>query len=285
MKKILVIMTTVVLTLGIPISAYANSLDDVISGAGQNTQQVEQPVQQQPVVQQPVAQPTEQDTLLPRDPETEQFINSIKDANKLSGPTSGATKVNQGIKKVASFIIQIVSYFLTACLALRVVLDLCYVCIPFSRSFLSNGYGGNPQAGGGMGMQQPGMGGMGMGSMGGMGGMGMGGMGMGMRGGYGMNRMGMGGMGGQGSMPGATPAMGRIQWVSNAALNAAAAESVVGPDNRAVNPLKVYVKDMVPLLVVTPILLTLAITGVLTDLGFLLGDLLARAVESIGNMI
>ena len=78
--------------------------------------------------------------------------------------------------------------------------------------------------------------------------------------------MGMGGM--QGQM-GAQPAMGRIQWVSNAALNAAAAESVVGPDGKAVSPFKAYMKDMTVVLVITPVLLVLAISGALTDLGFL----------------
>ena len=41
---------------------------------------------------------------------------------------------------------------------------------------------------------------------------------------------------------------------------------------------------MVVVLVITPILLTLAITGVLTDLGFLLGELITNAVSGIGTM-
>jgi keratin, type II cytoskeletal I (fragment) len=133
-----------------------------------------------------------------------------------------------------------------------------------------------------MGPQQSGMG-MGMNS--GMGGMGMG-IGMGMHGGYGMNRMGIGGMGMQGgSVPGANPAMGRVQCVSTAALNAAAAEQIVGPDGKAISPLKMYAKDMIVVLVITPVLLTLAITGVLTDLGFLIGKLIADTVSGIGGMI
>ena len=113
--------------------------------------------------------------------------------------------------------------------------------------------------------------------------------GYGMRGGMGMggmNGMGaMGGMGMQGSAPGASAAMGRVQWVSTTALNAAAAEQVVGPDGKPMSPLKTYAKDMVVVLVITPILLTLAITGVLTDLGFLIGKLLTDAIANIGQMI
>ena len=133
-------------------------------------------------------------------------------------------------------------------------------------------------------MQQSGMG-MGMNSGMGMG-MGAGIGGMGMHGGYGMNRMGMGGMGIQGgNAPGANPAMGRVQWVSTAALNAAAAEQIVGPDGKAISPLKMYAKDMIVVLVITPVLLTLAITGVLTDLGFLIGKLIADTVSGIGGML
>ena len=219
------------------------------------------------------------------------YVDEIKDATNLSEKSAGATKLNAGIKKVASFIVQVLSYFATACLVVRVLLDIVYIVLPFTRSFLANGYAGNPQSQG-TGMQQPGMGGMG--SMG-MGGMGMGGMGMG---GYGSSRYGMGGMGSMGmggmgmnamqqgmSQPGATPALGRIQWVSTAALNAAAAESVVGPNGKAVSPLKAYAKDMVIILVITPIFLVLAVTGALTDLGFLIGEMLANAVSGIGGMM
>lgn len=217
----------------------------------------------------------------------DEYIANTKDAADLTNvDTKGASKVNEGIKTVAAFIVKILSYFLTAFLVVRVLLDLVYIALPFTRSMLSNGYAGNAAAGGaGMG----GMGGMGS-PMGGMGGMGMGGMGMGMRGGYGMNRMGMGGMGmggaGMGgSQMGASPAMGRVQLVSTAALNSVASENMPGPDGRPQSALKAYAKDMAVTLVITPVLLVLAITGVLSNLGFLLGDVIARGIASIGNMI
>ena len=308
MKRVLILTLTCMLTLGVSgITVSATSLDDVVNQtetveSGSNTGDT------QVVVEQPQPQQTQQSvetapaTTGQNSAAANQFMNEVKQATDLTEVSPGATKVNEGIKKVASFIVQILSYFVTAFLVVRVVLDLCYICLPFTRSFLANGYGGNPQAGaGGMGMQ----GGMGMGGMGGMGspmgGMGMGGMGMGGygRGRYGMGGMGMGGMGmggmgmggmqggmmGQQGQPGANPAMGRTQWVSSAALNAVAAENILGPDGKSVSPIKEYAKDATVILVGTPILLTLAITGVLTDLGFLIGDLLATAIASIGNMI
>ncbi|MBO5387973.1 MAG: hypothetical protein J6A59_07535 [Lachnospiraceae bacterium] len=312
MKKLLILTLAGMLAFGAPtMEVHATSLDDVVSQSqtgGESETPTEtqpvvtdpvvtDPVVQEPVVQEPVV--TEPDNSTSNREAAEKFMAEVQSATNLSEPSVGASKVNEGIKKIASFIIQILSYFITIGMVVKIVIDLCYICIPFTRSFLANGYGGNPQAGGG-GMQGGMMGGGMMGSPmgGGMMGSPMGGMmGGGMMGGgmYGRGRYGMGGgmmgspmgggMMGQQGMPGATPAMGRIQLVSTAALNAASAETVVGPDGKAVSPLKQYCKDMIPMLVLTPILLTLAITGVLTDLGFLLGGMLADAIANIGNMI
>lgn len=268
-KTILVTLSCAML-LGAPaMSVRASSLDDVV-----NENSAEAQVSTQ-----------ESTTSSSSYTSADQFIASTQDAaNLASADTAGADKVNNAIKKIVALIVKILSYALTAGLTLRVVLDLTYIALPFTRSALANGYGGNPQAGGaGMGMQQPGMG-MGMGA--GMGGMGMGMGGMGMRGGYGMNRMGMGAMGGMGAQGqmGASPAMGRWQLVSNQALNAVASESMPGPDGKPQSALKFYAKDMVVTLTVTPILLVLAMTGVLTNFGFLLGDVAARAVQGLGGM-
>ena len=184
-------------------------------------------------------------------------VDEMKKATELDEPSSGASAVNQGIKKVASFIIQVLAYAVTILLVLRVLLDIFYITIPFTRNFLANGHQGNGQAAAGA----PGMAGM-------QGGMGMGGM-NGMQ--AGMNQ-------------GGTGMLRSIQWVSTAALNAVAAETVIGPDGKAVGPLKVYAKDMIVVLVLTPIFLVLAITGALTNLGFMLGELIARAISAIQNM-
>jgi hypothetical protein len=275
MKRVMMLAVACMLTFGTPaISVYANSLDDIVNeetadttdSSADNSNSSDQTSTSSEYV-------TANDA----------YINNIKEATTLSEPSAGATKVNEGIKKVASFIVQILSYFVTALLVVRVLLDLTYITLPFMRSALANGYQGNGAATGntGMGMQ----GGMGMGggmSMGGMGGygmnrgMGMGGYGMG--GGMGMNR-------GMGGMQGASPSTGRTQWVSNAALNAVAAESCVGNDGKAVSPLKMYAKDMFIVLIITPVLLLLAITGTLTNLGFMIGDLIVSMVNGIGSML
>ena len=218
-------------------------------------------------------------------------IDNLKNATKLDGSSEAASKVNATLSKVLSVVIQVISYAVTALLVLRVLLDLAYIVLPFTRSFLSNGYGSNVQSG--MGMGAPGMGmgapGMGMGAPGmgaygmsrrGMYGMGAPGMGMGM--GMGMGAPGMNGM--EGSQPGATPSMGRVQLISKTALNAVAAEGVIGPNGKSISPLKTYAKNMVIVLVLAPTFLTLAITGVLTQLGITLGELLAMGISNLGNM-
>lgn len=277
MKKILLTLLTSIMLLTLPVTTvYASSLDDVVSETSPESSSDSS------------SDSSSVSSSKSKIPMTaDEYIANTKDAADLTNvDTKGASKVNEGIKTVAAFIVKILSYFLTAFLVVRVLLDLVYIALPFTRSMLSNGYAGNAAAGGsGMG----GMGGMGS-PMGGMGGMGMGGMGMGMRGGYGMNRMGMGGMGmggaGMGgSQMGASPAMGRVQLVSTAALNSVASENMPGPDGRPQSALKAYAKDMAVTLVITPVLLVLAITGVLSNLGFLLGDVIARGIASIGNMI
>ena len=289
MKKVLLTVLTSVMLLTLPVTTvHASSLDDVVNGTTQESNETTVGQSNESSSNTSTSSSKSSGSYTSED----EYIENTKNAADLTAfDTAGADKVNEGIRTVAAFIVRILSYFLTAFLVVRVILDLVYIALPFTRSILSNGYAGNPAAGdSGMGMQQPGMGGMGMGA--GMGGMGMGGMGgmggYGMRGGYGMNRMGMGGMGGMGMQQGqmgASPAMGRVQWVSSAALNAVAAEQMPGPDGKPQSALKAYAKDMMVVLIITPILLTLAITGVLTNLGFLIGDVIAKGITSISGML
>ncbi len=213
----------------------------------------------------------------------ESIISALEKASDLSETNEQAVKVGTVMERVAAFIIQVLAYGLTIGLVLRVVIDLIYIGVPFLRSTLANGYMGNPNAAGGPQQQQ---------GMGGLGGMGIGGYGAGgYGGGYGSRYggMGMGGMGGlsmQNQMGMQTamnnqPRQGRIQFVSTAALNAVATENMVGPDGEANSAFKTYVKDMVVILVVTPVLITLAVTGVLHQLGFMLGDVIANGIRSI----
>lgn len=226
------------------------------------------------VIQQNVQQVTKQgDTI----ESGKNIIKDLGESTDLRERLPEVEKAGEGIKRIISIIVQIIAYVITFGLVLRVTLDLMYIGLPFVRGFLANGYTGNPQAATG-GPTTPG---------------GYGGMSSGM--GFGFPRpFGFGGYGGYGMGMHSTMASSnntanmqhnRIQWVSNAALNAVAAESTVGPDGKPVSPMKVYMKDMVLVLVLTPVMLVLAISGVLTQLGFVLGELISNALRGFGGSL
>jgi len=311
MKRVFAMTLACMITFGVPaMTVSASSLDDLVNEQNQQTQQVEQVQSEtQNVNVEPIQDsiPNQTYNTSATQGSNYDYIEEIKSANDLTELSPGASKINGGIKKFASFIIQVLSYGITALLAARVIIDLVYILIPFSRTLLANGYQGTPNMSADM---QGGMGGMnGMGGMGGMGGYGMNRMGMGGMGGYGMNRMGMNGMGmngmgmngmgmngmGMGGMQGGMNGMqggvqggamsNRIQLVSTQALNAVASESVPGPDGITHTALRIYSKDMIVYLVAAPILVVLAVSGALTNLGLLLGELIANAISNAGSMI
>lgn len=212
--------------------------------------------------------------------EAKEFVNNLSNASDMTVMTDTAQRAAAPLQKIVTIVVQVISYVLVLGLTLRVAFDLVYIVLPWFRGIL----GGNSQDM--MQGQQPGVGNMGMNSMGGMGGMGgmspMGGMGMN-RGYMGMNRgMGMGmGMGGmQGAQQGMQPTRG-IKLVSDAAIAAVIASQTPGPDGSFQSPFRIYVKDMAFVCILTPIMLILAMTGVLTTLGLHLGSLLAGLISNI----
>ncbi len=266
MKKVMSVLVLVAILLScLTMTAYADpnggtSLDDIVTQNQQN--QTTQP-----------SSDAQSNT-------GKSIISDLGEASKMDVKSPEVERTASGMKRIVSFIVQLLAYVITFGLTLRVVLDLMYIAVPFLRTILANGHIGNPQAGAGaMPGQQTGM----------MGGMGLGGMGTGSGGGFGgfgMNRgpgmMGGGMMQQQQQMPGI---LGKIQFVSHAALNAVAAETTVGPDGRPVSPMKIYIKDMIVVLTITPILLVLAISGALTELGFLVGELLSKAIGNVGSSL
>lgn len=228
--------------------------------------------------------------------------NTDNDSSVIDGITSnldyskGDNEIVEQFGKTLNYyvgiVVQCIAYVITAALTISKLLDIIYVAIPISRTYLANGYmgnsaaAGNPQQGmmgGGMGMGGPMGGGMMGGGMmgGGMYGRGRYGMGGGMMGGMGMGGMGMpGGMDAQMAMQN-QPARGRVQFVSNAALNAVATESVLGTDGKGQSAFKVYFSDMLVSSVATGILIVLCLTGIMQKFGFVVGDFIVNVVSKI----
>lgn len=215
--------------------------------------------------------------------ESNQFVDNLKEITDFSEPIDGVKPITKNIKSVVAVVVQVLAYVVTAFMALRVLLDLTYITIPFLRTMLSNGYVGNPKAGesrrdnsflsGSFGDESEGFGGR-----------------------YGSgSRFGMGGRYGDisGGMYNNTTAnrgmkqslLGRVQWVSYAALNAVANETTIDSDGKTRSPYWMYGKDMLIFLVVTPVLVILAVTGSLASLGFAVGDFLVSAIDKLGGMI
>lgn len=171
-------------------------------------------------------------------------ISALSNSVDVSGENETVRNIQNAAKEPFTIVFQLMAYAITMGLTLRVLCDLTYITIPPLRGILSGGKQGNP------------------GNAQGQGGMGMGGMSGGM------------GMGGQQQPQGAGTC-----WVSQAAM-----DSVVAIDpatGRAGNAYKVYAKDMAVTCTLTAVLLVLALTGVLQQLGFMLGSLISNGIGSM----
>lgn len=276
-KMISMMMATILLVMSCSIMVFADegsqSLDDVLSQAqSQETQQAT-----------PSTEPKEGlDIHLGETyKENSNWMNAMQEASNISDmDIEGVDNIASGAKLVAGWIVQVICYITLAFLVVRIALDLLYIALPFSRSFLANGFAGQVQSSGN------GMNGMGMGTTA------VGGM----NNGFGANRFGMQqGMAGMNGMNGMAQQNtmsnnrrsvgGGIQFVSNAALNAVASESAVGPDGKSISPYKIYAKDMVVTMVITPVLFVLATTGVLSKLGFAIGGFLVDIIGKVTQAI
>ena len=184
-RMALVLSMICIIAFASPLTLFATSLDDLSSGSTVNDNQ--------------------------NSTETDNGYSSSRneaDTGAVSDYLKGYTPVTQenmqSANTMASPIVNVIGtatgfilMIASAGIFLVTALDLIYIGLPFTRSFLNPKYG-MQNAAGGMGM--------------GMGGMGMRGMGMGMRGGMGM---GMGG--GAGAPQQATETGLRRQWVSDEA--------------------------------------------------------------------
>lgn len=173
------------------------------------------------------------------------YINGLQQIDLTQTPDSQAAQIVNGVNsmiyKTQSFIVQIIAYALTIMLTLRTLFDLTYIAIPFSRSLIDEISG---QTGGNMG-----------GNMGNMG-------------------QTFGGQSGQFNQPpasGATSGATRVQLISDEARAAIQSPRVF----------RTYAKSMTVTLIATTVMLVLALTGALTDLGFIIGKALAAALGKV----
>ena len=185
-----------------------------------------------------------------------------------------------GMQNIASIIVTFLSYLIVLGMSVVCVCDLTYIALPPCRKLLNPEY--NPNAG-----PTAGVGTGPMSSMGGaspFGGSPFGGSSFGGSA-FGGGSLGspMSSMGPQQTQP---QGIMRHQLISNAAINAVNMAGVVDPTTgKPKNPFKVYGKDMMILLICTPVLLVLATNGMLVDIGFALGSLIGSILQSVFGSI
>ena len=181
------------------------------------------------------------------------YINGLQQIDLTQTPDSQAAQIVNGVNsmiyKTQSFIVQIIAYALTIMLTLRTLFDLTYIAIPFSRSLIDRISGQN--MGGTMGQN--------MGNM----------MSQGQS---------FGGQSGQFNQPpaasgasGSTSGATRVQLISDEARAAIQSPRVF----------RTYAKSMAVTLIATTVMLVLALTGALTDLGFIIGKALTAALGKV----
>jgi len=190
-------------------------------------------------------------------------LDMLEKSVDLSEENEQATKAGAVIEQIAGLVVQILSYVLTAGLTVRVVADLIYIGLPFTRGILAKGQTGTPTGGYN---QYNSMNSFGSGYSS-----------------FGSSPMRSMGMGMQSKPSGLSK--GRLQIVSKAAINAVASEDAPGPNGEHRSAFKIYSKDMIIVLVATPILLTLAMTGILAKFGFAIGKVLVGVVTKLISSI
>ena len=160
-----------------------------------------------------------------------------------------AAILNDAIGKAAGFIIQIIAFCIVCFLGVNTLIDMMYITIPFSRVLLVKSENNSI-------MNGP-MNNMGTANSGGQ-----------FTAAGGNNSFNQNGLYGGNAMGGTANVHDKSRLVSPEALNAVANSEYGKP----AGALRAYTKDLVIKSVLVAILLTLILSGVLLDLGFVLGD-------------
>lgn len=175
------------------------------------------------------------------------YFSSIADAAKLNSISEDVSLVGASMNSWGAKLMQFIGYLLSIGLGLATAIDLCFIALPPLRAILANGYTGNDKPLDILPEVK------------------------------GLLPMKMGKAGVNPLMQNSSQAGQRTQWVSYAALNAVTTASL------GESPFKVYLKQRLGVILFVPVLFTLSATGLLSKLGFILGNSLALWGNGIGG--
>ena len=255
------------------------SLDEVIT---EQATQADQPSQDTQTSQDTNSTNTTGTTNTPDTLYNRSVIQGLHEAADLSPEVEGTQKIIAPLRYGVAFVVQVLSFIIITGMALSVVLDLTYLAVTPLRSVLSNGQTGSTLPAGQQaqpgGFQSAGFQPAGFPST------------------FNFKQGPVNGFGPpqtQGGLPGAmNPGQpgpspgGRIQLVSKAALDAAANEGTIDPNTSKTRGLiSLYMKGMGLKLILIPVLLILVVTGSLTNLGFVVADVLVAMIRLLGEML
>lgn len=244
LRKTIPIFLTSVLICSLQVPVRAASLDEILNPPNQ----IETTQEQEAI---PTPEPTKEETpaVQENDEQSGKEYKFIDDLQKIDlqedklivNDRNVTEEVNGLTYKISATITQIIAYMIFCLLVVKAMLDCLYISIPFSRGFLNPNSQG-PQM---TGMTQPQMNG------------------------FQQNKDNQNG--GNSQMAGARQQGSKIQWISNSAMMAAGQQ----------NPWRIYFKDTIVLWIGLGILTVLILTGSLTDLGFLIGKAIQKAIQTL----
>ena len=250
------------------------SLDEVIT---EQATQADQPSQDTQTSQDTNSTNTTGTTNTPDTLYNRSVIQGLDEAAVLSPEVEGTQKIIAPLRYGVAFVVQVLSFIIITGMALSVVLDLTYLAVTPLRSVLSNGQTGSTlpagqqaQPGGFQPAWFPSTFNFKQGPVNGFG-----------------PPQTQGGLSGamNPGQPNPGPG-GRIQLVSKAALDAAANEGTIDPNTSKTRGLiSLYMKGMGLKLILIPVLLILVVTGSLTNLGFVVADVLVAVIRLLGEML
>lgn len=244
LKKAIPIFLTSVLICSLQVPIRAASLDEAL-----NTSNQIEVTQEQEVI--PTPEPLKEETPAVQENDEQSgkgynFIDNLQNIDlqkdKLIVNDRNVTEEVNGLTyKISATVTQILAYMIFCLITVKAMLDCLYISIPFSRGFLNPNSQG-PQM---MGGPQPQMNS------------------------FKQDKDTQNGSKDQ--MVGAGHQGSKIQWISNSAMMAASQQT----------PWRIYFKDTIVLWIGLGILTVLILTGSLTDLGFLIGEAIQKAIETL----
>lgn len=179
---------------------------------------------------------------------TGDLIEEAKGSVDYSNSSDKIAPVTNGIQKAAGIIVNVLTILICSFLGISILIDLAYICLPFSRKFLNREDFGSSQ----------------------------------MNSSY-NNSFGGFGSGVQSSTYSSSESKGKLKLVSNAAIRAVEAENTKTQDGKHKGALFPYVKSMAVIMIIIPVLVVLAVTGVLMQLGFMIGGVITGMLGGIGK--